>query len=120
MTVVDRSRWLLRPATCGAKPSSPNASTLSLSVRPNSDPATSAMYTDFGIRRFARRCASATVSNHSLPILHSAFRCSCRRLELGHWQAGQDRERVLVARLGRDNSRVVGAGSRHAAAAALE
>src|SRR5687768_16517930 len=51
---------------CGRNPISLKALTLSLRVRPCSDPATSAMYTDFGSRFFARRCASATVSNHSL------------------------------------------------------
>ena len=37
-------------------------------VSPFSEPATSAMYTDFGSRFFALRCASATVSNHA-PVL---------------------------------------------------
>ncbi len=34
ITVVDRSRLSSAPTTCGAKPSSPNASTLSATVRP--------------------------------------------------------------------------------------
>ena len=63
ITVVDSSRFADRPATCGAKPSSPKAAMLSSTVRPRSEPATSAPYTDFGSRFFARRCASATVSN---------------------------------------------------------
>src|SRR6202034_3929472 len=52
----------------GATPSSRKAATLSSSVTPCSDPATTAQYTDFGSRRWARRSASATVSNHPLPI----------------------------------------------------
>ncbi|NIL87599.1 hypothetical protein RhoFasGS6_05026 [Rhodococcus fascians] len=66
ITVVDRSRLSDNPATCGANPSSPNAAMLSSTVNPRSEPATSAAYTDFGKRFFARRCASATVSNHAL------------------------------------------------------
>jgi len=42
MTVVDRSRCADSPATCGANPSSLNAATLSLTVTPFSEPATSA------------------------------------------------------------------------------
>ena len=42
MTVVDRSRLAGDPATCGAKPSSPKAATLSSTVIPFSEPATSA------------------------------------------------------------------------------
>src|SRR5580693_2236665 len=67
-TVVARSRCLANPATCGANPSSPNAATLSASVAPCSDPATTDQYTDFGNRFLARRSASATVSSHPLPI----------------------------------------------------
>ena len=67
MTVVDRSRRAASPATCGAKPSSLNALTLSVTVRPFSEPAISAPYTDAGSRLRARRCASATVSNQALP-----------------------------------------------------
>src|SRR5580693_7636807 len=67
-TVTDRSRAAGSPAACGANPSSPNAATLSLSVAPCSDPATTDQYTDFGSRLRARRSASATVSNHPLPI----------------------------------------------------
>jgi hypothetical protein len=51
---------------CGRKPSSEKASTLSSSVTPRSEPAINARYTDLGSRFFARRCASATDSNHSL------------------------------------------------------
>ena len=40
-----------------------NAAVLSATVVPRSEPATSAPYTPVGSRRFARRCASATVSN---------------------------------------------------------
>ena len=43
ITVVDRSRFPDSPATCGAKPSSPNADRLSSTVRPLSEPATSAL-----------------------------------------------------------------------------
>lgn len=64
ITVVDRSRSPDSPATCGAKPSSEKAAMLSSTVSPFSEPATSAAYTDLGRRFFARRCASATVSNH--------------------------------------------------------
>ena len=42
ITSVARSRLSERPATCGAKPSSPNAATLSSVVSPRSEPATSA------------------------------------------------------------------------------
>ena len=68
MTVVAISRVAGSPATCGAKPSSENASTLSRAVSPFSAPATSAPYTDLGSRRLARRCATATVSNHLLAM----------------------------------------------------
>ena len=68
ITSVERSRSLGSSATCGAKPSSPNALRLSSMVSPFSEPATSAMYTDLGSRFFALRCASATVSNHA-PVL---------------------------------------------------
>jgi len=66
MTVVDRSRSCARPATCGAKPSSENAATLSSSVRPRSVPARIALNTELGSVRFARRSASATLSNHGI------------------------------------------------------
>ena len=55
ITVVARSRFSQAPITCGAKPSSPNASTLSESVSPFSLPASSAEYADLG-RRFLARC----------------------------------------------------------------
>ncbi len=67
-TVVARSRLAGCPAACGVNPSSPNAATLSFSVAPCSDPATTDQYTDFGSRFLARRCAAATVSNHPLLI----------------------------------------------------
>ncbi len=67
-TVVARSRLAGSPAACGVNPSSPNAATLSLSVAPCSEPATIDQYTDFGSRFLARRCATATVSNHPLLI----------------------------------------------------
>ncbi len=72
ITVVVRSRLADSPATCGAKPSSLNASTLSLTVSPFSEPAISAPYTDLGSRLRARRCAAATVSNHPLLISESS------------------------------------------------
>ena len=65
ITVVDRSRAAELPATCGAKPSSAKAARLSSYDSPCSDPASSALYTDGGSRFFARRWASATVSNHA-------------------------------------------------------
>ena len=65
-TVVASSRCGRWPATCGAKPSSAKAAMLSSTVRPRSEPATSAPYTDAGSRLLARRWASATVSNQSL------------------------------------------------------
>ena len=52
------------PATCGATPSSRKASSFSATVWPRSDPATSASYTGAGSRLRARRCATATDSNH--------------------------------------------------------
>ena len=65
MTVVRQVPvWRPGPATWGAKPSSAKAATLSSTVIPRSEPATSAPYTDLGRRFLARRCASATVSNH--------------------------------------------------------
>ena len=64
ITVVAISRVAGSPATCGANPSSENAATLSRTVTPASAPATSAPYTELGSRRLARRCATATVSNH--------------------------------------------------------
>src|SRR4029077_341587 len=67
-TVVARSRLAGSPPACGANPSSPNAATLSFSVAPCSDPATIDQYTDFGSCFLARRCATATVSNHPLLI----------------------------------------------------
>ena len=42
MTLVARSRLSASPATCGAKPSSPKAATLSSTVIPRSEPAISA------------------------------------------------------------------------------
>ena len=42
---------------------------LSSAVSPRSEPATSAPYTPLGSRFFARRCASATVSNHAFAIV---------------------------------------------------
>ena len=72
ITVVAISRVAGSPATCGANPSSENAATLSLTVTPASAPATSAPYTDGGSRRFARRCATATVSNHLLAMVSRA------------------------------------------------
>src|SRR5689334_7056576 len=68
-TVTDRSRLAGSPPACGANPSSPNAATLSFSVAPCSDPATIDQYTDFGSCLLARRCATATVSNHLLLIV---------------------------------------------------
>ena len=67
-TVVARSRLAGSPPACGVNPSSPNAATLSVSVAPCSDPATIDQYTDFGSCFLARRCATATVSNHLLLI----------------------------------------------------
>src|ERR1700758_3062049 len=67
-TVTARSRWAGCPTACGVNPSSPNAASLSFSVAPCSDQAPTDQYTDFGSRFLARRCATATVSNHSLPI----------------------------------------------------
>jgi hypothetical protein len=67
-TVVARSRLAGSPPACGVNPSSPNAATLSFSVAPCSDPATIDQYTDFGSCFLARRCATATVSNHPLLI----------------------------------------------------
>ena len=69
ITVVAIARAAGSPATCGANPSSANAATLSRMVTPSSAPATSAPYTDFGSRLLARRCATATVSNHLLAIM---------------------------------------------------
>src|SRR5215831_1575969 len=71
ITLVDISRIAGSPATCGANPSSENAATLSRTVRPSSAPATSAPYTDLGSRLLARRCATATVSNHLLAMMSS-------------------------------------------------
>src|ERR1700758_3370577 len=67
-TVTARSRLAGSPPTCGVNPSSPNAATLSFSVAPCSEPATTDQYTDFGSCLLARRCATATVSNHLLLI----------------------------------------------------
>jgi hypothetical protein len=67
-TVVARPRLAGSPPACGVNPSSPNAATLSFSVAPCSDPATIDQYTDFGSCFLARRCATATVSNHPLLI----------------------------------------------------
>ena len=68
ITTVACSRLGDRPAMWGAKPSSPKAATLSARVRPRSDPARMARCTERGRRFSARRSASATDSNHSLPI----------------------------------------------------
>jgi hypothetical protein len=68
ITRVASFRSLLSPATCGAKPSSAKAAVLSSTVSPRAEPATSAPYTPLGSRRFARRWASATVSNHAFAI----------------------------------------------------
>ena len=73
ITVVARSRVADKPAMCGANPSSPKAAVLSSMVNPRSEPAIRALYTDFGNRFFARRCASATVSNHFLLINASSI-----------------------------------------------
>ena len=64
--MVAMSRSAGSPATWGTKPSSSNAATLSARVSPFSVPASSAPYTEGGSRFRARRCASATVSNHAL------------------------------------------------------
>ena len=55
ITVVARSRFSSAPMTCGAKPSSAKASTLSATVTPFSLAANSAAYTGLG-RRFLARC----------------------------------------------------------------
>ena len=68
MTVVASSRFAGRSATCGRKPSSSKAATLSSIVSPFSDPAISAAYTERGSRFRARTCASATVSNQSFVL----------------------------------------------------
>src|SRR5690349_11358195 len=68
ITLVAISRVAGRPATCGAKPSSENAATLSRIVTPASAPAINAPYTSFGRCRLARRWATATVSNHLFAI----------------------------------------------------
>src|SRR5262245_8292221 len=73
MTVVASSRAAGSPATCGRKPSSENALTLSFIVTPASAPATTARYTDRGSPRLAPRCASATVSNHVLVLAISGL-----------------------------------------------
>ena len=62
MVAIDRSARC--PATCGANPSSRNADSFSATVWPRSEPATSAPYTGAGSRLRARRCATATDSNH--------------------------------------------------------
>jgi hypothetical protein len=67
-TVVARSRLAGSPPARGVNPSSPKAATLSFSVAPCSEPATIDQYTDFGSCFLARRCATATVSNHPLLI----------------------------------------------------
>jgi hypothetical protein len=71
ITVVDISLFARNPATCGAKPSSPNAATLSLIVTPASAPAMSAPYTEAGRCLLALRWATATVSNHLLATASS-------------------------------------------------
>ncbi|CAB4677282.1 unannotated protein [freshwater metagenome] len=68
MIVVFMVRSLESPATCGAKPRRSNDARLSAVERPFSEPAINAPYTDLGKRFFARRCASATVSNHVFDI----------------------------------------------------
>src|SRR6516225_924246 len=55
ITVVDRSRLPCAPMTCGAKPSSPNASTLAPTVTPFSLADIKDEYTDLG-RRLLARC----------------------------------------------------------------
>ena len=72
ITVVDICRVAGAPATCGANPSSEKAATLSRIVTPASAPAISAPYTSFGRCRLARRCATATVSNHLFAIISSS------------------------------------------------
>ena len=69
ITVTAMFRSLARPAVCGANPISAKAAMLSAALSPRSDPATSAPYTPLGSRFLARRCASATVSNHALAIV---------------------------------------------------
>src|SRR3954468_117171 len=97
MTVVAICLALASPAVCGAKPISSKAATLSVAVRPFSDPATSAPYTPLGSRRLARRCASATVSNQEFAIAHivalSATRPSRAGPPEGGKGTGQLRER---------------------------
>src|SRR3954463_4403214 len=56
---------LASPAVCGANPSSAKAAMLSSTVSPRSEPATSAPEPPLGSRFLARRCASATDSNHA-------------------------------------------------------
>ncbi len=79
ITVVAISLVAGRPATCGANPSSENAATLSRIVTPASAPATSAPYTSFGRCLLARRCATATVSNHLFAMTSSSPSCQRRR-----------------------------------------
>src|ERR1700685_120082 len=82
---------------------------LSSSVRPRSEPAISAPYTDLGRRFSARRWASATVSNHLFAIAeplvlpcrlppagaHRGPRDSTRRARTAHsGQSGRARRRV--------------------------
>jgi hypothetical protein len=81
-TVVPSSRKPANPAVRGAKPSSSNAAWLSRTVRPFSEPATSAPYTEDGRRFLARRCASATVSNQALPMIGPSSDFSTWSVEL--------------------------------------
>src|SRR6478752_1452867 len=70
ITVVARSRFSSAPITCGAKPSSVKASTLSATVTPLSLAATSELYTDFGSRFLAalaeRHCLEPHIFGHQL------------------------------------------------------
>ncbi|EUA15362.1 FMN-dependent alpha-hydroxy acid dehydrogenase domain protein [Mycobacterium kansasii 732] len=75
ITVVAKSRFSVAPMTCGAKPSSAKAATLSATVIPFSLAAISDEYTDLGNRRFARCWATATVSNQASAMTTAGFRC---------------------------------------------
>src|SRR4051812_45265369 len=96
ITVVAIRLSLASPAVGGANPISSNAATLAWAVRPFSAPATSAPYTPLGRRRFARRCASATVSNQGFAIrvmVALSATCASRALPQGGERAGQFTER---------------------------
>src|SRR6195952_2165111 len=70
------SRFSVAPITCGAKPSSANASTLSETDPPFSLAEINDEYADLGSRFLARCCAMATVSNHlSRAMVRRDFRC---------------------------------------------